>query len=135
MCGWFDVNKGLESMKIKNLTGYMLGNERKIHSVGTQWDRQDTNVWIAPTLSMARKLMYASQQNTQVVSPIWTTIYRVCGQDVVCTKSASGLLHTNKSSKLIVDRIVCHEVPYEMLEQMDNNIINKIKRESRGNKR
>ena len=122
-------------MRIKNLTGYMLGNEKKIHSVGAQWDRQDANVWICPTLAMAKKLMHNSQQNTEVLSPIWTTIYRVCGQDVVCTKSASGLLHTNKSSKLIVDRVVCHEVPYEMFEQMENNIINKIKRESRENKR
>lgn len=105
-------------MKIKNLTGYMLGNEKNIHYVGEQWDRRDSDVWVCPSLAMARNIMEKSQQNITKTAPVWTTIYRVKGQNICCTKANSGVWLTNQTSSIFIEGVVCHQMP-ELLNELE----------------
>ena len=68
MCGWFGANK-VSPMKVKSLTGFMLGNERCAHHIGGVWADYDTRVWICPNLAKVEKVLQNSQQNSLEPAP------------------------------------------------------------------
>lgn len=110
-------------MKVKSLTGFMLGNERCAHHIGSVWADYDTRVWICPNLAKAEKVLQNSQQNRLEPATMWTTIYQIHAKDIVCEQSGNGLLYTNTPTKIIVDRIVAHHEPRVMTEQeLLNNV-------------
>ena len=104
-------------MKVKNLTGFMLGNERCAHQIGGAWADYDTRVWICPNLPKAEKVLQNSQQNRLEPAMMWTTIYQIHAKDIVCEQSGNGLLYTNTPTKIIVDRIVAHHMPRELTRE------------------
>lgn len=93
-------------MKIKSLTGYMLGNPNCAHCVGGAWTEQDSRVWICASLEKAKQILRDSQQKTLEPCCVWTTIYQVSARDIVCEKTHDGLWYTNTPSKICVDRVV-----------------------------
>lgn len=105
-------------MKVKNLTGFMLGNERCSHVVGNAWtNADDCRVWICPNLSKATKILRQSQYSKLDPQQMWTTIYQVSAKDIVCEQSGNGLLYTNTPTKICIDRIVARYVPSELTQE------------------
>ena len=104
-------------MKVKNLTGFMLGNSHIVHRIGDVWSGHDCRVWICPNLSKAEKVLRQSQQERLDPSVMWTTIYQVSAKDIVCEQSGNGLLYTNTPSKIVVNRIVARREPSVISEQ------------------
>lgn len=105
-------------MKVKNLTGFMLGNGRCAHVVGNAWtDADDCRVWICPNLSKATKILHQSQYSKLDPQQMWTTIYQVSAKDIVCEQSGNGLLYTNTPTKIFIDRIVARYVPSELTQE------------------
>ena len=43
-------------MKVKNFTGFVLGNENAIHKIGAPWMECDVHVWVCPNLTKAKKI-------------------------------------------------------------------------------
>ena len=83
-------------MKLKNMTGYMLGNPANVNSVGCAWANVDSRVWVCATLDKAKRVLRESQQN-------------MIGPGCVCEKTYDGLWHTNTPTKICVDRVVFHK--------------------------
>ena len=104
-------------MKVRNLTGFMLGNNHCMHAVGSTWAEHDCRVWICPNLAKAEKVLRQSQQNRLDPSCMWTTIYQVSAKDIVCEQSGNGLLYTNTPTKIFVNRVVAHHEPQVIDEQ------------------
>ena len=96
-------------MKLKNMTGYMLGNPANVYSVGSAWANVDSRVWVCATLDKAKRVLRESQQNMIGPGCVWTTIYQVSAHDIVCEKTYDGLWYTNTPTKLCVDRAVFHK--------------------------
>lgn len=106
-------------MKIKNFTGFMLGNENAVHKIGAPWMSFDSRVWVCPSLAKAKKVLEESQKIKILdPGPIWTTIYQVSGQDIVFEQANSGLLYTDVPTKLYVNRIVCRHEPELITEDV-----------------
>lgn len=96
-------------MRVKNLTGFMLGNMHHVHSVGSAWSNcDDGRVWICATLDKARRILERSQAADLKLEPhvLWETVYQVSARDIVCEKTNDGLWYTNTPSKIFVERIV-----------------------------
>ncbi len=94
-------------MKLKNMTGYMLGNSNCVHRVSEAWSNVDSRVWVCSTREKARQMLIESQR----VGPldphcVWTTIYMVSAKDIVCEKTHDGFWYTNTPTKIFVDRVV-----------------------------
>lgn len=106
-------------MKIKNFTGFMLGNENAIHKIGASWLQTDSRVWVCPNLPKAKNILEESQKLKLLnPGPIWTTIYQVSGHNIVFDCANSGLLYTDTPTKLYVNRIVCVKMPEVITEEM-----------------
>ena len=94
-------------MKLRNLTGYMLGNENNAHHVGDAWTGVDCRVWVCATLDKAKRILAESQRYGGLEPHcVWSTIYQVSGKNIVCEKTHDGLWYTNTPTKIMVDRIV-----------------------------
>lgn len=105
-------------MKVKNFTGFMLGNERSQHQIGLSWLNYDAHVWVCPNLSKAKKVLQESQKRMNLEPhAIWTTIYQVSGRDMVFEQGKDGLLYTDVPTKLYVDRIVLQQKPDVITEE------------------
>ena len=99
-------------MKIKNFTGFMLGNEHSVHQIGAPWMNYDAHVWVCQNLAKAKKVLAESQQRMNIEPhAIWTTIYQVSGHDMVFEQANNGLLYTETPTKLYVDRVVLRQPP------------------------
>ena len=96
-------------MKLKNMTGYMLGNPANVYSVGSAWANVDSRVWVCATLDKAKRVLRESQQNMIGPGCVWTTIYQVSAHDIVCEKTYDGLWYTNTPTKICVGRVVFHK--------------------------
>lgn len=96
-------------MKLKKMTGYMLGNPANVNSVGCAWANVDSRVWVCATLDKAKRVLRESQQNMIGPGCVWTTIYQVSAHDIVCEKTYDGLWYTNTPTKICVDRVVFHK--------------------------
>lgn len=117
MCGWCGANNNGRTMKIKNFTGFMLGNENSVHLVGMPWMDFDAHVWVCPNLAKAKKVLVESQRRMNIEpGAIWTMIYQVSGRDVVFEQANNGLLYTDVPTKIYVDRVVLHQRP-EMITE------------------
>ena len=104
-------------MKIKNFTGFMLGNEHSVHPIGTSWMNFDARVWVCPNLAKAKKVLAESQQRMNIEpNAIWTTIYQVSGRNICFDQANNGLLYTDMSTKLYVERVVLRQCP-KMIEE------------------
>lgn len=99
-------------MKIKNFTGYMLGNEHSLHQIGAPWMGFDAHVWACPNLAKAKKVL-AESHRRMCLEPhaVWTIVYQVSGRDMVFEQANNGLLYTETPTKLYVDRIVLNKQP------------------------
>lgn len=105
-------------MKIRNFTGFMLGNEHSQHQIGGAWLNHDAHVWVCPNLAKAKKVLLESQRRMNLEpNAIWTTVYQVSGRDVVFEQANNGLLYTDAPTKLYVDRIVWQKQPDIMTEE------------------
>ena len=94
-------------MKLKNMTGYMLGNPNKLRYVGESWADADCRVWVCATLDMAKRILAESQRDGRLEPHcVWTTIYQVSGKNIVCEKTHDGLWYTNTPTKIVVNRVV-----------------------------
>jgi len=114
--GWLGANK-VRIMRIKNLTGFMLGNESCNRMVGSVWSDYDCRVWLCPNLAKAEKVLQQSQQERLDPSVMWTTIYQVSAKDIVCEQSGNGLLYTNTPTKIFVNRIVARHAPRDLTQE------------------
>lgn len=115
-------------MKVKNFTGFMLGNENTEHKIGDSWLKCDACVWVCPNLNKAKKVLEESQKCGFLESgAIWTKIYQVSGQDVVFEQGKNGLLYTGAPTKLYVNRVVYQKKPALITEEM---LLKKAKRYS-----
>ena len=103
--------------RIKNLTGFMLGNDNCVHLLGCAWLPRDSRVWICRNMAKAEKILQESQQNCMRTGCIWTTIYRVVANDIVCEQSGDGMWYTNTPTKIFVDGIVKQCRPDIITEQ------------------
>lgn len=116
-------------MKVKNFTGFVLGNENAIHQIGSPWMACDTHVWVCPNLAKAKKVLEESHKFSVLDHhPIWTTIYQVSGNDVVFEQANNGLLYTNVPSKLYVNRVVWKKRPEIVTEDF---LLNNAKKHSK----
>ena len=97
-------------MKIKNMTGYMLGNRNNVHQVGDAWSNTDCRVWVCTSLDKAKQILFDSQEKS-CLDPhcVWTTIYQVSARNLVCEKTHNGMLYTNMPTKIVTDRVVFHK--------------------------
>ena len=94
-------------MKLKNMTGYMLGNPNAVHCVGDSWTNLDSRVWVCATLDKAKRVLFESQRMGGLEPHcVWTTIYQVSAQNIVCEKTHDGLWYTNMPTKIVVERVV-----------------------------
>ena len=116
-------------MKIKNFTGFMLGNENNMHQIGAQWMNYDARVWVCPNLAKAKKVLQESQQK-MCLEPgcVWTVIYQVSGRNLVFEQANNGLLYTDVPSKLYVNRVVWKKRPELPTEEF---LLNNAKKNSR----
>ena len=106
MCGWLSASKVL-GMKLKNMTGYMLGNSNNVHCVGSAWSDVDCRVWVCATLDKAKRVLAESQRMCGLdPHVVWETIYQVSAKDIVCEKTNDGLWYTNTPRKITVNRVV-----------------------------
>ena len=94
-------------MKIKSMTGYMLGNRNNVHQIGNAWANADCRVWVCTTLDKAKQILLDSQEKS-CLNPhcVWTTIYQVSARDLVCEKTHNGILYTNTPTKIVTERVV-----------------------------
>ena len=104
-------------MKVKHLTGFMLGNEHCVHRIGSTWSDYDCRVWMCPNLAKAEKILRKSQQEKLDPAVMWDTIYQVSAKDIVCEQSGNGLLYTNTPTKIFVERVVAHHMPPELTQE------------------
>lgn len=97
-------------MKIKNMTGYMLGNPNNVHHIGDAWVMTDSRVWGCTSLDKAKRVL-AESQRMGGLEPhcVWSTIYQVSAKNIECEKSSDGLWYTNTPTKIFVERIVYHK--------------------------
>ena len=94
-------------MKLKNMTGYMLGNPNNVHRAGEVWTSTDCRVWVCATLNKAKRILTASQRMCGLEPGcVWTTIYQVFGKNIVCEKGHNGLWYTNTPTKIMVVRVM-----------------------------
>lgn len=104
-------------MKVKNFTGFMLGNEGCVHQIGSQWLNYDAHIWVCPNLSKAKKVLQESQKRMNLEPhAIWTTIYQVSGRDMVFEQGKDGLLYTDAPTKLFVERVALRQ-PVQTLDE------------------
>lgn len=116
-CGWFSVSNGVVgAMKIKNMTGYMLGNDHRKYKIGDAWANHDSRVWVCPSADKAKQILQKSQANTLEPCCVWTTIYRVSARDIVCEKSSGGLWYTCTPTKICVERVVYAQNAHNIAE-------------------
>ena len=94
-------------MKLKNMTGYMLGNPNNVHLVGDVWAMTNSRVWVCASLDKAKRVL-AESQRVGCLDPncVWSTIYQVSARDIVCEKTYDGLWYTNTPTKITVERVV-----------------------------
>ena len=94
-------------MKLKNMTGYMLGNHNNAHNVGDAWSDTDCRVWVCATLDKAKRILTESQCGCGLEPHcVWSTIYQVSAKNIVCEKTHDGLWYTNTPTKITVERVV-----------------------------
>ena len=99
-------------MKFRNMTGYMLGNERAEHRSGAPWINDNSlPVWICPTMRKALEILEKSQVNHLDGNTIWTTIYRVVAHDIECDLMKNGLWLTDMPTKIYVEEPVLYKNP------------------------
>ena len=116
-------------MKVKNFTGFVLGNENAIHKIGAPWMECDVHVWVCPNLTKAKKILEESHKvGVLNPHPVWTTIYQVSGTDMVFEQANNGLLYTDVPSKLYVNRVVWKKRPEVPTEEF---LLNNAKKNSR----
>lgn len=48
-------------VKLKNMTGYMLGNPNNVHHAGEVWTGTDCRVWVCATLDKVKRILAESQ--------------------------------------------------------------------------
>ncbi len=96
-------------MKLKNMTGYMLGNPNNVHHVGDVWAGSDSRVWVCSTLAKAKQILAQSQVNCLEPCCVWTAIYQVSAKNIVCEKTHDGLWYTNTPTKITVERVVYNQ--------------------------
>ena len=98
MCGWLSASKVL-GMKLKNMTGYMLGNSNNVHCVGSAWSDVDCRVWVCATLDKAKRVLAESQRMCGLEPHVvWETIYQVSAKDIVFKHVG---MHVNKNVLII----------------------------------
>ena len=114
-------------MKLKNMTGYMLGNPNNVHHVGDAWTNVDSRVWVCATLDKAKRVL-AESQRIGALEPhcVWSTIYQVSARDIVCEKTHDGLLYTNTPTKITVKRVVYNK---DMRQITDADLIVNARRQ------
>ena len=94
-------------MKLKNMTGYMLGNPNNVHRAGEVWTGTDCRVWVCATFNKAKRILAESQCMCGLEPGcVWTTIYQVSGKNIVCEKGHNGLWYTNTPTKIMVVRVM-----------------------------
>lgn len=115
-------------MKIKNFTGFMLGNENNMHQIGAPWMNYDARVWVCPNLAKAKKVLQESQQK-MCLEPgcVWTVIYQVSGRNLLFEQANNGLLYTDVPTKIFVDRIAHRQSPQVVGEEF---LLQNAKRQS-----
>ena len=105
-------------MKIKNMTGYMLGTSRNIRKPGAPWTGDNTPVWICPTLRKAVEILENSNRACCLEgNVVWTTVYRVVARDIVCVQMKNGLWFTETPTKIYVDSPVFSVNPLSLTEE------------------
>ena len=105
-------------MKIKNFTGFILGNEHNVYRVGMPWMNHNERLWVCPNLAKAKRMLMESQQRLAIEPrSIWTTVYQVSGHDVAFEQAGNGLLYTKTPTQLIIERIVMQKTPDVITEE------------------
>ena len=127
MVGWLSIKEF--DMKVKNFTGFVLGNENAVPQIGAPWMKTDMHVWVCPNLAKAKKVLVESHKISVLDRhPVWTTIYQVSGTDMVFEQANNGLLYTDVPSKLYVNRVVWKKRPEVPTEEF---LLNNAKKNSR----
>ncbi|MBR5625521.1 MAG: hypothetical protein IKW67_01960 [Alphaproteobacteria bacterium] len=107
-------------MHFKHLTAYMLGNKNHEYLRGEQWWPYDTRVWMCPNIAIAERELRKSQN--KMGGAIWTDIYRISADEIVCEQSNHGLYYTETPTKIFVESKVSSIQNQIMTEQdlLDN---------------
>lgn len=104
-------------MKIKQLTGYMLGNDNHVVMPGEQWCPNPSCVWICRNLNVARAVLRASHKNRIYDIPVWTTIYRVRARNIPHDRMDNDFIYTDAADKIFVDAVVHYQEPPRITER------------------
>lgn len=64
-------------MKLKNMTGYMLGNPNNVHHVGEVWTGTDCRVWVCATVV---RVMYNKDVRQITDADLIVNARRHCGR-------------------------------------------------------
>ncbi len=96
---------------VPNLVGYMLGNNDHVVAAGEPWFEHPDYVWVCMDLEMAKNILRASHTNSTNRGPVWTTIYRVFGENIKCTPGDNRRMFTRQADKIIVGSPVHYEEP------------------------
>lgn len=115
-------------MKLKNMTGYMLGNPNNVHHAGDVWTGTDCRVWVCATLDKAKRILAESQKRMCGLEPgcVWTTIYQVSGKNIVCEKAHNGLWYTDTPTQIKVVRVMYNK---DVRQITDADLIDNARRQ------
>lgn len=90
-------------MKIRNITGYVLGGDGYIICHGECVATNPTGIDIFTQFGAARGALANATRDFPM-----TTIYRVHADEIECTSIRNGIMHTTQANKLIMDAPVAY---------------------------
>ncbi len=94
-------------MIVRNVVGYMLGNENAVYAGGDRWADCDMPVFICRYAHTATRIMHSS--NHPVYHGVrWNTVYRVHADALDCSSVSGDMFWTNQATKIIVDGPVAY---------------------------
>jgi len=104
-----------EMVRIPHLVGYVLGNDNHIGTPGEPWREEPECIWICRDLSTAKDILRGSQEFMLNNQPVWTTIYRVYGENIdcvpVCCPENKNIVYTRRADKMMVIGPVHYQEP------------------------
>lgn len=99
---------------VKNLIGFVLGNDAVCYVPGDAWASDARSVDIYTSLHMARRVlanMSEPDENSDNNEPGVNCVWRVRASCLYVDYARPGMLHTSQAQSLIVDGIVCRNAP------------------------
>lgn len=105
-------------MQLEKISGYMLGNAGHMPGCGQCWSSYDMPVYFCTDINKAKEILEKSQSQCELEPHVvWTTVYKVCGNNINIFKIEDGLLWTMQPSRIMVEKPVFYKKPRQLTEQ------------------